>query len=337
MHLQVENLTVQFDSDEGTVHAVNGVSFTLRAGETLGLVGESGCGKSVTAMSIPRLVPTPPGRFVSGRITLDGEELLSAPVSRLRQLRGGKIGVIFQEPMTALSPLHRIGMQLTEGLALHHPEMSEEARQSLALQWLVRVGIADPHRCMRAFPFELSGGMRQRVMIAMAMLPQPQLVIADEPTTALDVTVQAQILELLREVTNDAQHGRAVLLITHDLGVIWQMCTRVIVMYASRIVEEAPADELFARPAHPYTRALLATIPAMHKSADDLHTIPGNVPSLLKTPSGCAFAERCPCADAQCSRELPPQRLVTPTHSVFCHRRIQQLLPQSGQSCYKQL
>ena len=316
--LDLANLTVEFDTDEGVVHAVSSVSFGLDAGEILGLVGESGCGKSVTAMSIPRLVPSPPGRVSSGSIRFNGEELLTAPIARMRQLRGQSMGMIFQEPMTALSPLHRIGDQLCEVVSLHQRKGREVQRQ-MALSWLERVGIAAPRRCLDAFPHELSGGMRQRVMIAMAMMLEPQLIIADEPTTALDVTIQAQILELLRQVAEEGGRRRAVLLITHDMGVIWQMCTRVIVMYASRIMEESPVDELFANPCHPYTRGLMNSIPALHRRAADLAAIPGSVRSLLKPPPGCPFASRCRLATAKCHEELPPRRQISPGHFVCCH------------------
>ncbi len=320
MLLKLSNLTVEFDTDDGVVHAVNDVSLELSSGETLGLVGESGCGKSVTAMSIPRLVPSPPGRIVSGKIEFNGEDLLRAPISRLRQIRGADIGVIFQEPMTALSPLHHISDQLMETIALHR-KLSKHDQYELALHWLERVGIAAPKRCMESYPYELSGGMRQRVMIAMAMLLEPRLVIADEPTTALDVTIQAQILDLLKEVTcADSNTGeRAVLLITHDMGVIWQMCTRVVVMYASRIVEEAPVKELFSHPLHPYTRALMNSIPSLHSSADELTAIPGSVPSLINPPIGCPFAPRCTKACDQCYRAMPSRREVTPGHFVCCN------------------
>jgi oligopeptide/dipeptide ABC transporter ATP-binding protein len=317
--LQVTNLTVEFDSDDGVVHAVNQVSFHLDAGEALGLVGESGCGKSVTSMSIPRLVPSPPGRRVSGQIEFAGRDLTTLPLPELRKLRGQEIGVIFQEPMTALSPLHRIGEQLDEVIRLHRDQPAPE-RRALWLDWLRRVGIADAERCAKAYPFELSGGMRQRVMIAMAMLLEPQLVIADEPTTALDVTIQAQILDLLHQVTEDSAKPRALLLITHDLGVIWEMCTRVIVMYGSRIMEEAPAQELFNHPLHPYSQGLLASIPSLQNDPKKLSSIPGTVPSLLNPPSGCPFAPRCPKATDVCRNTLPPRRETAIGHFVACHQ-----------------
>ena len=314
--LEIRDLSVEFDSDDGVVHAVNGVSLHLDAGERLGLAGESGCGKSVTAMSIARLVPSPPGRVVSGSIRFDGEEMLTMPPQRLRQFRGARIGIVFQEPMTALSPLHRIGDQLTEALRLHR-RMNSSEMKALALQWLGRVGIAEPARCFHAYPFELSGGMRQRVMIAMALLLEPSLVIADEPTTALDVTIQAQILELLREAT--AGGDRALLLITHDLGVIWEMCTRVVVMYGSQLMEEAPRAEFFRNPLHPYTRALLDSVPSRQDDPAKVTGIPGSVPSLLQPPTGCPFASRCPRAVSQCHSCRPAWRQPADGHFVACH------------------
>lgn len=315
--LSISNLTVEFDTDDGVVHAVNDVSLTVGAGESVGLVGESGCGKSVTAMSIPRLVPSPPGRTVSGSVVFQGRDLVKMPVSELRKVRGAQIGVVFQEPMTALSPLHRVGDQLTEVMRLHRKSPSAE-QNALALRWLARVGIADPQRCMTAYPFELSGGMRQRVMIAMALLLEPALVIADEPTTALDVTIQAQVLDLLHEVTAAATRPRALLLITHDLGVIWEMCTRVVVMYGSRVVEEAPVKALFEEPAHPYTTGLLASSPSLQEDPRNLKSIPGSVPSLLAPPTGCPFAPRCARAQERCFRELPPRRRIADGHYCAC-------------------
>ncbi len=311
--LDIRDLSVAFDTDEGVVHAVNGVSLSIDAGERVGLAGESGCGKSVTALSILRLTP---GRVTSGRILLDGEDILSMPLKRLREIRGADVGFVFQEPMTALSPLHRVGAQLAETVALHR-KMAAADVEALCLSWLKRVGIAEPERCLKAYPFELSGGMRQRVMIAMALLLEPKLIIADEPTTALDVTIQAQILELLREATADG--SRALLMITHDLGVIWEMCTRVAVMYGSRLMEEAPRDELFRNPLHPYTRALLDAVPARQKDPTQVKGIPGSVPSLLAKPVGCPFAPRCPKATSQCRDTLPPWRQAAEGHWVGCH------------------
>ena len=315
--LRVSDLTVEFDTDEGVVHAVNHVSFSLSKGESLGVVGESGCGKSVTAMSIPRLVPSPPGRTVSGSIVFEGRELMGMPPKELRRIRGSRIGVVFQEPMTALSPLHRIGDQLREAIRLHKAMPCAE-EESLVRAWMERVGIAEPERCLQCYPFQLSGGMRQRVMIAQAMLLEPSLILADEPTTALDVTIQAQVLELLRQVTRDASRSRGLLLITHDLGVIWEMCTRVVVMYGSRIVEEASTRELFSSPAHPYTRGLLESSPALQKDPAHLKSIPGSVPDLLHPPKGCPFAPRCPRATPQCHQEMPPMTALAPGHAAAC-------------------
>ena len=317
--LRVSDLTVEFDTDEGVVHAVNQVSFSLKKGESLGVVGESGCGKSVTAMSIPRLIPSPPGRTVSGSIVFEGQELVGMPPKELRKIRGSRIGVVFQEPMTALSPLHRICDQLREAIRLHKtlPRAEEDA---LIRTWMERVGIAEPERSLQCYPFQLSGGMRQRVMIAQAMILEPSLVLADEPTTALDVTIQAQVLELLRQVTRDDSRSRGLLLITHDLGVIWEMCTRVIVMYGSRIVEESPAKELFASPVHPYTQGLLESSPSLQKDPAHLKSIPGSVPSLLHPPKGCPFAPRCPHATPQCHQEMPPMTTLSPGHAAACFR-----------------
>ncbi|NLF92578.1 MAG: ABC transporter ATP-binding protein [Oligosphaeraceae bacterium] len=304
--LSVQNLTVDFSTDEGNIRAAEAVSFSLQAGQTLGLVGESGCGKSVSAMSIPRLIPQPPGRISAGEIHFCGRELLSLPVHEMRQIRGREIGVIFQEPMTALSPLHRVEKQLAEVYRLH-TDLGAAAIREHSREWLRRVGIADPERCLKAYPFELSGGMRQRVMIAMAMALQPRLIIADEPTTALDVTIQAQILDLMREIRGD-QSG--LLLITHDMGVIWEMCDQVAVMYAAHIVETGAVQELFAQPLHPYTQGLLASIPSLQQGRGRLQHIPGHVPSLLHPPPGCPFAERCPLADQQCREVAPALRAI---------------------------
>ena len=311
--LEVRDLCVEFDTDEGPVRAADHVSFFLEEGETFGLAGESGCGKSVTSMSIPRLVPTPPGRIVSGEILFMGRDLLRLPAEELRKIRGSLIGVIFQEPMTALSPLQRIGDQIAEVILLHRPMTRRDALR-MAADWLARVGIGEPERIMREYPFELSGGMRQRVMIAMALVLKPRLIIADEPTTALDVTIQAQILELMRNVKGEES---SMLLITHDMGVIWEICSRMAVMYASRIVECGPVRELFRNPRHPYTKGLMESIPALHPDAKRLPGIPGQVPSLRKLPDGCAFAPRCPSAGPKCRTENPPMH-TDGDHGVAC-------------------
>ena len=299
--LSVRDLTVQFDTDDGRLQAATHVSFDVATGGTLGLVGESGCGKSVSAMSIPRLIPQPPGHIVSGEILLDGVDLLKLPIAEMRNVRGRDIGVIFQEPMTALSPLHRIGDQLAEVVELHE-HVSKHDLYARCLDWLKKVGIPDAEKRMEAFPFELSGGMRQRVMIAMALIMQPKLIIADEPTTALDVTIQAQILDLLKGIK---AKDSSLLLITHDMGVIWEMCDEMVVMYASRVVESGPVKELFKEPRHPYTEGLLKSIPGLAGHTERLPHIPGQVPSLMHLPKGCSFADRCPFATARCRAEQP--------------------------------
>jgi peptide/nickel transport system ATP-binding protein/oligopeptide transport system ATP-binding protein len=304
--LEVRDLAVGFRRD-GTgpvVRAVDGVSFSLHAGETLGLVGESGCGKSVTALSLLRLLPSPPSVRESGEALWRGRDLLSMPVEELRRVRGGKIGMVFQEPMSALSPLHRIGDQLVEAARLHLDIGKREAR-ALALDWLRKVGLPDAEQKMDDLPHQLSGGMRQRVMLAMAMLPEPEILLADEPTTALDVTVQAQIFDLLARLRG----GRtAVLLITHDMGVVWEVCDRVHVMYAGTIVERGRREDVFARPAHPYTRGLLAAMPRLHRRTDRLPDIPGHPPAPGEWPTGCRFAPRCPRTTDACRAAVPDWR-----------------------------
>jgi peptide/nickel transport system ATP-binding protein len=297
--LQINDLRVNFTPDDG-VQAVTGVSLRLERGEVLGIVGESGCGKSATAMSIPRLLPLPAAR-VTGEILFDGRDLLRLPVPELRQLRGRRIGMIFQDPMTSLSPLHRVGDQIAEVVRLHETVSAAVARER-ALTWLAAVGIPDPAARSRAYPHELSGGMQQRVMIAMALILEPDLIIADEPTTALDVTIQAQVLELLRRLH---RRDSGVLLITHDMGVVWEMCSRIVVMYAGEIVEEAPAEAFFTTPQHPYARALLDAMPSAATRGQPLRAIPGQVPSPLAWPAGCRFRDRCPYAFARCA-EHPP-------------------------------
>jgi oligopeptide/dipeptide ABC transporter ATP-binding protein len=300
--LKIEGLSVSFETDDGVVRAVDDVSFEVEQGEALGLVGESGCGKSVTCMSILRLIPSPPGRIDAGRILFRGRDLLTLSMADLRQVRGKSIGMIFQEPMTALSPLHRVGKQLAETLRTHSPLSGAEARRA-GLAWLKKVGIPDASERMHAYPHELSGGMRQRVMIAMALMQDPEFLIADEPTTALDVTIQAQIFDLMREMK---KRDTSLLLITHDMGVVWEMCTRVVVMYASQIAEVGSVSEIFRAPLHPYTQGLLASIPARSKDQPRLPSIPGQVPSPLRYPHGCRFRDRCPYAFDRCAREAPP-------------------------------
>ncbi len=314
--LKVENLTVSFQTDAGRLTAVDGVSFQVARGEVLGLVGESGCGKSVTAHSLVRLIPSPPGRIESGAVRFGGRDLLALPVAELRKIRGRAISLIFQDPLTALSPLQRIGDQLVEALQLHRAVGRRAAWQTGA-GWLQRVGLPDSAGRMFAYPHECSGGMRQRVMIAMALMLEPDLVIADEPTTALDVTIQAQVFELLLALKS---RDSSLLLITHDMGVVWELCTRVIVMYASRIVEEGPVREVFAAPLHPYTRGLLDSLPARQPPGRRLTAIPGQVPSPLDYPRGCHFCDRCPLAFGRCRAEKPELIEISPGRRVACFR-----------------
>ena len=300
--LDIRHLSVVFDTDDGPLAAVDDVSIRVPRGAVVGLVGESGCGKSVTALASLRLIPRPPGRITSGQVLFDGRDLLVLPADDLRRIRGARISTIFQEPGQALSPLHRVGEQLMETIRLHRAWPEAQARLH-AVDWLGKVGIPDPAERMQAYPYQLSGGMLQRVMIAMALMLEPDLVIADEPTTALDVTVQAQILGLLRAMK---ARDTALLLITHDLGVVWEMCDTVVVMYASRVVEQGPAAALFASPAHPYTRALLDAVTSLMSRSAVLQAIEGQVPSPLDYPAGCRFAPRCPRAFERCRREQPP-------------------------------
>lgn len=312
--LSLRNLSVTFDTDEGTLTAVDNISFNILPGETLGIVGESGCGKSVTALSLLRLIPSPPGHITSGSALFQGRNLLTIPPSDLRYIRGRNISMIFQEPSSALSPLLRIGDQMVETIQTHSPLPDTDARK-LSIEWLKKVGIPDPEERMSAYPFQLSGGMIQRVMIAMALMLEPALVIADEPTTALDVTIQAQILDLLRAMKRS---DTSLVLITHDLGVVWEMCDRLLVMYAGQIVEEASRNNLFHTPCHPYTRGLLESLVSMNDASSRLHSIDGQVPSPLAYPPGCRFAPRCPLAFDRCRREQPDLIEVTPTHRSAC-------------------
>ncbi len=315
--LTVRDLAVAFDTDAGLLRAVDGVSFAIPRGRTLGLVGESGCGKSVTALSLLGLLPRPAGRLTGGSIHFEGKDLAAASPAELLQIRGGRIGMVFQEPMTALNPVHRIGRQLAEVFLLHRTRDKREAAR-LAVEMLAKVGIPSPEIRAQDYPHQLSGGMRQRVVIAMALACSPALLIADEPTTALDVTIQAQILDLLRGLQREL--GMAILLITHDLGVVAEMCDEVVVMYAGRIAEQGPVEALFAQPAHPYTRGLLAAVPRLEAERKSrLATIPGLVPGLAEMPSGCRFANRCAFAAPVCATP-PPLETIAEAHSVACHR-----------------
>jgi len=313
--LQIESLQTYFNTDEGTVKSVDDVSFDARPGETVGIVGESGCGKSVTALSIMRLIPVPPGEIAGGRILFDGENLVEAPESRMRQIRGGKIGMIFQEPMTSLNPVFTVGDQIEEAVRLHLRLSPRESRER-AIEMLDKVGIPSPEQRVSEYPHQLSGGMRQRVMIAMALSCNPKLLIADEPTTALDVTIQAQILDLIRDLQQEFHMG--VLMITHDLGVIAEVSHRVVVMYAGKIVEKAEVRELFGNPRHPYTKGLFRSIPSIAGGHDRLETIEGTVPNPLEFPIGCKFHNRCPFAEDHCVENEPPLLEVGEGHWAAC-------------------
>jgi len=313
--LRIEDLRVVFGPPGREQVAVDGVSMSLAAGEVLGVVGESGCGKSLTALSVLKLVPNPPGRIAGGRILLKGRDLVAADDKAMNRIRGKEIAMIFQEPMTALNPVFRIGEQIAETLRVHEG-LDRAAAAARALELLERVGIGNPRQRLAQYPHELSGGMRQRVMIAIALACRPSVLIADEPTTALDVTIQAQILRLLRDLQREL--GMAVMLITHDLGVVAQVVNRLVVMYAGRIVEQGPVAEVFERPSHPYTRLLLQSIPSLEQDQRRLRTIPGMVPSLADMPSGCRFHPRCPDARPACREQAPPMIPVGAGHGAAC-------------------
>ena len=316
--LSVQNLSTEFDTDEGRVRAVDDVSFTISPGETLGIVGESGCGKSVTALSIMRLLPQPTGDIVNGHILFEGVDLTQAPISAMEKIRGNRIGMVFQEPMTALNPVHTIGKQLTEVLLLHS-ELSVERAIQDAVAILDKVGIPSPDIRMGEYPHQLSGGMRQRVMIAIALACNPSLLIADEPTTALDVTIQAQILELIKDLQREM--GMSVILITHDLGVIAETCKQVVVMYAGKVAEHGSVFDIFDRPTHPYTQGLLDSIPRLDSTPKALlKVIDGMVPGLMDLPSGCRFQNRCRHASDICKPEPPELQMVSDGHQVSCYR-----------------
>ncbi len=315
--LEVLNLETHFSTGGGVFKAVDDISFSLKRGETLGLVGESGCGKSVTSLSIMRLVPSPPGKIAGGQVKLAGRDLLTLSQAEMRAVRGGDIAMIFQEPMTSLNPVQPIGQQIAEAILLHRDASQAEAR-ARAIELLRLVRIPSPEQRVDDYPHHLSGGMRQRVMIAMALACDPQVLIADEPTTALDVTIQAQILDLLRELRE--RLGMAIILITHDLGVVAAIADRVAVMYAGRIVEEAPVNALFGDPQHPYTLGLLGSIPGAAGDDEELTAIEGVVPSPYAQPEGCRFNPRCPFAIERCRREIPPLAEAKPGHRVACWR-----------------
>jgi oligopeptide/dipeptide ABC transporter ATP-binding protein len=315
--LEVRDLVTGFDTDAGQLVAVDGVSFQVKRGHTLGIVGESGCGKSVTAFSIMRLLPQPMGHILGGQILFEGRDLVTVPAEDMHEIRGGRIGMIFQEPMTALNPVHSIGRQLSEVFLLHRTQDRKDAWER-GIEMLRKVGIPAPEIRMGEYPHQLSGGMRQRVVIAMALACEPAIVIADEPTTALDVTIQAQILELMQSLQRDL--GLAIVLITHDLGVIAETCNDVVVMYAGRVAESGPVKEIFERPAHPYTRGLLDSIPRLESQRKTrLQIIEGMVPGLKDLPPGCRFQNRCPYRIDKCM-EQPPLERVSPDHETACWR-----------------
>jgi len=311
--LEIKNLKMDFGQGPDALRAVDGLSLTIGAGETVCLVGESGCGKSVTALSIARLVPVPPAHYVGGEILLNGRDTLKMSNGELRSIRGGVVSYVFQEPGASLNPVFRVGNQIKESLKLHRPEKATDAE---VIRLLKLVGIPAPESRLRNYPFEMSGGMQQRVMIAMALASEPKLLVADEPTTALDVTIQAQILDLLRDLKQ--RLGMAILLITHNLGIVGDMADRVAVMYVGQIVELSPASELLRRPLHPYTQALINSVPKLAGGANRLTAIPGNVPRIGNFPPGCRFAPRCPIAKPECSDAVPELIEVEPGRWVRC-------------------
>ena len=316
--LEVKDLSVTFGAGDSAVRAVRGVSFSIERGETLALVGESGSGKSVTALSVLQLLPYPNASHPTGSIKFQGRELVGAPARELLAVRGNRVSMIFQEPMTSLNPLHTIERQVNEVLILHKG-LARDAARKRTLELLEQVGIPEAATRLDAYPHQLSGGQRQRVMIAMALANEPDLLIADEPTTALDVTIQAQILELMQEMKE--RFGMAIMLITHAMGVVADTCQRVTVMYAGKVVEEAPVRELFGSPRHPYTQGLIRSIPRVDRAAthkERLEAIPGTVPSLLEPPPGCRFAARCRFATEVCTRAMPAMKEVAPGHFVRC-------------------
>ena len=317
--LKVEDLVTSFQTEGGKVTAIDGVSFEVRKGRTLGVVGESGSGKSVTSLSIMGLLPKPSGQIDSGTIEYDGKNLANLNLEEMYKIRGNKIAMIFQEPMTALNPVKKIGKQLEEVYQLHFPEMSSEDMRAKSIDLLSQVGIPSPEQRVKEFPHQLSGGMRQRAMIAMALACEPDILIADEPTTALDVTIQAQILELMEELQKKSD--MSILFITHDLGVIAELCDDVIVMYAGRVVEAAPVETIFDSPKHPYTKGLLSSIPRLEdERKTKLRTIEGMVPSLADMPKGCRFENRCPYAGDKCKHSVPQFEAVAEGHKVRCFK-----------------
>ena len=320
--LDVKGLKTHFQTDDGWLHAVDGVDLSVDSGETVCVVGESGCGKSVTAMTVLKLIPMPPGRIVAGRVLWKGQDLVPLPPEAMQRIRAKEIAIVFQEPMTSLNPVYTVGDQIAEAVRLHSG-FSRRSALEHAIEMLKLVHIPNPERRVHDYPHQFSGGMRQRVMIAMALSCSPHLLIADEPTTALDVTIQAQILELMQELKE--RMGMSILLITHAMGVVAEMAQRVVVMYAGKVVEEAPVKELFARPRHPYTHGLIRSIPRIDRNRHErgkLELIPGTVPKLIAPPEGCRFAPRCKYAMDICHVQTPPLREMAPGHKAACHLDI---------------
>ena len=324
--VEFDNLHTYFFTDIGTVKAVDGVSFNVPIGKTVGIVGESGCGKSVTSMSLMQLVQRPTGQTVAGEMRLNlgdkAYDVAQMPIEAMEKIRGNVVSMIFQEPMTSLNPVFRIGFQLDEVIALHNPQLSKEEVKARSIDAIKMVGIADAEGVYNRYPHELSGGMRQRIVIAMALVCNPRLIIADEPTTALDVTIQAQILELLRDLKNKI--NASIMLITHDLGVIAEMADYVVVMYAGRVVEKGLAHEVFLDPRHPYTIGLMESKPVINKTTDRLYSIPGSVPNPIAMPDYCYFRDRCEKCVEKCSGKYPPEIHVTDTHIVSCWRYLEE-------------
>ena len=317
--LEVNNLVTAFTTEAGVIRAVDDVSFAVAPGQTLGIVGESGCGKSVTSLSIMRLLPKPAGHIVSGQVLLDGQDLLQLSPAEMRDVRGNRISMIFQEPMTALNPVHPVGKQIAEAFTLHQPELDTAKVRQETIELLRKVGIPAPEQRLTEYPHQLSGGMRQRIMIAIALACKPDVLIADEPTTALDVTIQAQILDLMQALQEES--GMAMIFITHDLGVIAEICDDVVVMYAGKVAERASVYELFEDPKHPYTKGLLAAIPQLDTPPKQpLSTIEGSVPDLLSLPVGCRFQNRCDYVQPRCQDAPPPLESVNETHRISCYR-----------------
>ncbi len=315
--LEVKNLETCFDTEAGRAKVLDRVSFEIKKGKTVGIVGESGCGKSVTSLSVMRLLPKPAGHITGGEVLFKGKDITKIPANAMREIRGNSIAMIFQEPMTALNPLHRVGKQLGEVYELHHPELAHDKIKDKCVEMLRAVGIPEPERRLNEFPHQLSGGIRQRVMIAMALICNPDILIADEPTTALDVTIQAQILKLMQDMQKE--RGMAIMFITHDLGVIAELCDEVVVMYAGRVAEKGSVRDIFKNPKHAYTRGLLSSIPRLdHPSKTKLDVIEGMVPSIFDFPEGCRFANRCPYAEDKCRAERPELVQVGDNHFTAC-------------------